>query len=376
MKLSAKTILKMLRLYGIADDNSSVKQFRSLIIESFDYYIRAAFVFEKKRYGLLFGSSIDESSVEELWPDYADLASVITNPLDETTTTTPFLGKYLLIFEVPTGKTRLDILANSQIDPSISRSQWQKYIKGGFVSVDGKVVKSPGLEVEDTVRIELDLPEKVDAGHDLTVIYQDEDVVVVDKPSGMLTHAKGGIVEEVTVADIAKQMALEEMDGDRPGIAHRLDRDTSGLLIFARNQASLKHLQSQFADRKVKKIYLALVEGSPKIEHAEIDLPIGRNPAKPSTFRVDPNGKSAATIYKTLSILDDKSLVELRPITGRTHQLRVHMAHIGTPIVGDVVYGRQGGRLMLQAHKLELTLPSGRKAEFVSPVPKEFPKVA
>lgn len=372
MKLSTRNLLKMLRLYGLADDNSSVKSMRSLVIDPKESYVKASLVFQKRRFCVLYGSSVDEESVAELWPELADKARTLANPLDASTTVTPFHGKYLIILEIPSGKTRLDILLTEAIDPSITRSQWQKYVKAGCVKVDGQTATSPGLEVEDTAHIEVDFPKKIRSDHSLEVIYQDEDVVVVDKPSGMLTHAKGGIVDETTVADFAKSIVSEISDSDRPGIVHRLDRDTSGLLIIAKNNQSAKHLQEQFATRKVKKTYIAVVDGAPKIDHAEIDLPIGRNPAKPSTFRVDPKGKAATTIYRVLSTEDKKSLVELSPITGRTHQLRVHMAYIGTPIVGDVVYGKADDRLMLHAHKLGLTLPSGLKKEFVSPLPKEF----
>lgn len=372
MKLSTRNLLKIIRLYEIADDNSSIKSMRSLLIEPSESYVKAGLIFEKKRYGVIYGSDIDENSIAELWPEMEDVARIIDNPLDDSTSVAPFHGKYVLLFEVPTGKTRLDILLGQTLDDTLSRSQWQKYIKAGCVTVDGQVVTAPGLEVEDTSSLEVSFPDKLASEHSVAIIYKDEDVVVVDKPSGMLTHAKGGIIEEETVADFAKSVATESFEGDRAGIVHRLDRDTSGLLIVARNQKAATHLQAQFADRKVKKTYVAVVDGAPKIDHAEIDLPIGRNPSKPSTFRVDPKGKSATTIYKVLSSNGKKSLVELSPVTGRTHQLRVHMAYIGTPIHGDPVYGKPADRLMLHAHKLELTLPSGSKKEFISPVPDQF----
>ena len=216
------------------------------------------------------------------------------------------------------------------------------------------------------------IPETSQEHTDLPIIYEDADVVVIDKPIGMLTHAKGGISQEETIADALRHKMTFGSEGDRPGIVHRLDRDTSGVLIAARNQEAAVFLQKQFANRHAKKTYIAVIEGVPKITEAKIDLPIGRNPAKPSTFRVDPKGKSAQTIYKVLATNGAHSLVELRPHTGRTHQLRVHMAHIGTPIVGDRVYGAPGQRLMLHAYKLTIPLPSGEEKTFIAKLPGSF----
>jgi 23S rRNA pseudouridine1911/1915/1917 synthase len=143
-------------------------------------------------------------------------------------------------------------------------------------------------------------------------------------------------------------------------------------MLGARNDETASMLQRQFSDRKVKKTYYAVVVGIPKQTEAFIDLPIGRNPKEPSTFRVDASGKSAQTAYKVLKSGNGMSLVELRPTTGRTHQLRVHMAHIGTPIYGDRVYGKAADRLYLHAAKLEITVPKGDRRIFESPVPDEF----
>ena len=145
------------------------------------------------------------------------------------------------------------------------------------------------------------------------------------------------------------------------------------MLIIAKTAEAAAHLQRQFAQRTTKKTYLAITDGAPKLAAAKIDLPIGRNPAAPSTFRVDPNGKPAQTNYRVLAAADAKALIELKPTTGRTHQLRVHMAYLNTPILGDRVYGKpNASRLMLHAHKLEITLPSGERKTFQAAVPKEF----
>ena len=190
---------------------------------------------------------------------------------------------------------------------------------------------------------------------DVPIIYEDEDVMVLDKPTGVLTHAKGTFISEATLADFIRPRTTDGLETNRPGIVHRLDRDTSGVLIAAKHNEAKRWLQKQFSDRKAKKSYIALVKGEPKEHHAIIDLPIGRDPKQPQLFRVDPNGKSAVTEYKVLEhFKEGYSLVQLWPQTGRTHQLRVHMHHIGTPIVGDPFYGdtKAGTRLFLHAASL------------------------
>lgn len=206
----------------------------------------------------------------------------------------------------------------------------------------------------------------------LPIIYQDDNVIVVNKPVGVLSHSKGALNDEFTVADFFKRYSKYHLDTNRPGIIHRLDRDTSGVMIGALNDSAAKLLQRQFSDRKAHKTYVAVVDGVPNQLEAIIDLPIGRNPKEPSKFRVDPNGKSAKTVYKVLASNEKFSLVELQPLTGRTHQLRVHMAHIGTPIHGDKVYGKPADRLYLHAAKLEITIPKGERMLFTAIVPPEF----
>ena len=162
--------------------------------------------------------------------------------------------------------------------------------------VNNKAVTTPKFEVDETDEIALNLPEKEQTDVDLPILYEDDDVIVVNKPSGLLTHAKGGLSDEPTVAEIIRPKTSFATDTDRPGIVHRLDRDTSGLLIIAKNPESAAHLQRQFAERTAKKTYIAITDGKPKLNAAKIDLPIGRNPSAPSTFRIDPNGKSAQTL--------------------------------------------------------------------------------
>lgn len=228
-----------------------------------------------------------------------------------------------------------------------------------------KVKVGDKVEVDETL-LKLEPPEI-----DLPIIYEDGDVIVVNKPAGILSHSKGALNLEGTVASfINPRLNNKNLEGNRAGIVHRLDRATSGVMITARNAEALTKLQKQFSKRKVKKRYIAVVEGTLEPAAAIIDVPIGRNPAKPQTFRVSPAGKPAVTEYTTIKVFKkgdaNYSLVELKPQTGRTHQLRVHMSYIGHPIVGDHVYGHDGQDLLLQAKSLEITLPSGERKIFTA----------
>ncbi|QJU07505.1 RluA family pseudouridine synthase [Candidatus Saccharibacteria bacterium oral taxon 488] len=381
MKISPRTVLKIARLYQLADDNTPVKALRHLKVQTDESHIVAEFILNKQHFAVLYGSIVDEESIDELWPDKPANAEMLPNPLDPSCTETPFQGKFVIMLHIVPTKQRLDVHLSTDFDPSISRSLWQKYIKAGYVSVNQRVVTTPKFEVDETDEIAVKLPEQEQASAELPILYEDDDVIVVDKPSGLLTHAKGGLSTEPTVAEIIRPQTSFASDTDRPGIVHRLDRDTSGVLIIAKTAEAAAHLQRQFAQRTTKKTYLAVTDGAPKLAAAKIDLPIGRNPSAPSTFRVDPNGKPAQTNYRVLAAANAKALIELKPTTGRTHQLRVHMAYLNTPILGDRVYGKpNASRLMLHAHKLEITLPSGERKTFEAAIPAEFrqlfPRVA
>ena len=375
MKILPRTVLKIARLYKLADDNTPVKALRRLEIQTDKSHVFAEFILNKQHFALLYGSIVDEESIDELWMEKPDNAEILPNPLDSEFIETPFQGKYVIMFRISPTKVRLDIYLSTKFDTTVSRSLWQKYIKAGYVSVNNKVVTTPKFEVDEIDEIALNLPEKEQADVDLPILYEDDDVIVVNKPSGLLTHAKGGLSDELTVAEIIRPKTSFATDTDRPGIVHRLDRDTSGLLIIAKNPESAAHLQRQFAERTAKKTYIAITDGKPKLNAAKIDLPIGRNPSAPSTFRVDPNGKPAQTTYHVLAENDAQSLIELKPTTGRTHQLRVHLTHLNAPILGDRVYGKSSDcRMMLHAQKLEITLPSGERKVFEAAIPDEFKK--
>lgn len=257
--------------------------------------------------------------------------------------------------------------------PDISRAFLQKLCTDNQVLVNGQAEKS-GFKLKPTDKVEViyDLSsiDKID-DIELPILYEDDDVMVIDKPAGVISHARGKYWNEPSVASFIRQRTKQ--DGERAGIVHRLDRATSGVMICAKTPAVMIYLQKQFADRQVTKTYLAVVEGHMKLPEAIIDMPIERNPKKPSTFRVGPNGKSAQTKYKVVSAGDSHEILILEPKTGRTHQLRVHLAAQHHPIVGDELYGGESApRLMLHAKQLRLKLPSGKLSTFQSGVPKEF----
>ena len=260
-------------------------------------------------------------------------------------------------------KKRLDHMM-VEIFKSYNRSTLQKFIESGFVKVDGVVVKKPNQKFVEGAYIELDVPEDMkNADVEPDVIYEDDDVIVMNKPAGLLSEPRGQYCPEKTLADFGY-------------IAHRLDRDTSGVVILAKTEEIQKFLKKQFQDRTVHKTYVAVVSGRPKLDEARIDLPLIRDLKRPTTFRVDANGKEAETFYKVLKVNDKYSMVELKPTTGRTHQLRVHMKYLGHPILGDPVYGEEkADRLYLHARELEITLPSGERRTFKAQVPREFNNV-
>lgn len=270
--------------------------------------------------------------------------------------------------------------ANSRVDsvaiaymPKLSRSFVKKLIITKKILVNGKRAKpNQKLKTGDALKVDFDPSDFVYDTINIPVIYEDKGCLVLDKPVGVLTHSKGAFNPEATVATFIKPQ-ITSMSGERAGIVHRLDRATSGVMICAKNKETLSWLQKQFSLRKVKKTYIAVVSGELKDKHAIIDMPIARNPKKPQTFRVDPNGKPAITEYKVIDTGNGLSLLELKPQTGRTHQLRVHLKHLGHPILGDSLYGGQkADRLYLHACKLEITLPNGERKIFSAKLPTRF----
>lgn len=257
-------------------------------------------------------------------------------------------------------KYRLDHQLVKQ-HPEFNRSTLQNFIKGGHVTVDGAVVTKPNAQILPEAQIILTPPTKTTVAQP-DIIFEDQNVLVINKPDGLLSMTKGEYTTEPTLEDYGL-------------LVHRLDRDTSGVVILAKNPETQSYLRRQFQERKTHKTYYAIVVGRPKLEEAMIDLPIARNLKHPTTFQVDPTGKPAQTHYKVIKSSDKYSLLELKPITGRTHQLRVHLKYIGTPILGDRVYGKPAERLYLHASSLEITIPKGNRQTFSAPLPEDFEHV-
>lgn len=268
--------------------------------------------------------------------------------------------------------------------PQYSRAAIHKLFSMDLIQLDGVVVK-PGHKVREGAVIEADLSplQQEQQVEILPILFEDDNVVVIDKPAGIISHSRGRYWYEPSVASFLRfhiygpssengEPTLHS-GTDRAGIIHRLDRATSGVMVCAKNEETTKFLQKQFADRKVEKTYIAVLEKTPDNHEAIIDAPIERNPKKPSQFRVGANGKSAQTYYKVLKTAKSgRCLVEFRPKTGRTHQLRVHALYIKCPILGDTFYGTEDKRLYLHANTLTLNMPNGEQITYESPVPEEF----
>lgn len=276
--------------------------------------------------------------------------------------------------EADTG-VRADIFVAKNY-PRFTRSALEQLFDYGSVTLAGKQLKpAHKLRSGETVAVDEQLLNRQPEPIDLPVIYEDDDVLVVNKPAGLLSHSKGALNLEATVASFIKlRLTDKSLDGNRAGIVHRLDRATSGVIITAKNQAALHWLQKQFSLKRVKKTYLAVVEGTPEPAEAIIDAPIARNPKKPQTFHVNQAGKPSQTKYKLLKSVQKAAkqfaLVELQPQTGRTHQIRIHLAYIHHPVVGDRIYGHAGDNLMLHSSSLELTLPGRKRMTFAAPLPE------
>ena len=374
-------LLAILRKFEIAGEMTkrkeitNIKEFPARQLSSL---IR--FTFARQTYYVLYDTSAaDDVQVvlDHIRNDVPDIeGSLVRNPLEDTMKAygMPHMGKDVYLFFKKVTKTRLDQELVSRY-ADLSRSTIQKYIKADLVKVNGKPATSAKQEVTENDEIALTFPEKIDTSEkELPIIYIDDNVIVVNKPVGVLTHSKGAMNDEFTVADFFRRYSTNALETNRPGIVHRLDRDTSGIIIGARNNETALMLKKQFADRTTKKQYVAVVDGVPKLEKAMIDLPIARNPSAPSTFKIDVKGKDALTAYEMLETNGRQTLVELKPKTGRTHQLRVHMSYINAPIAGDRIYGnvKTAPRLCLHAHTLEITVPGSIRKVFTAPVPAEF----
>jgi 23S rRNA pseudouridine1911/1915/1917 synthase len=274
----------------------------------------------------------------------------------------------------------------------LSRSFVQRLMSDGLVTADGRAVKANTvLEPGAAIRVEVPPPETAapvgDASIDVPLVYEDDDLLIVDKPAGLVVHPSPGHADGTLVNALLGRhgASFGGIAGvRRPGIVHRLDRDTSGLLIVARHDAAQASLMAQLKARRVKKTYLALVHGSVAAAVGRIEAPIGRDPGHRTRMAVVSSGRPATTGYRVRERFEGWTLLELDLVTGRTHQIRVHLAAIGHPIAGDPVYGtgtsRRGpeglARLFLHAWRLELTSPSsGRLIRAEAPLPADLEQV-
>lgn len=293
-------------------------------------------------------------------------------------------GPEVLAWTVQSDGERLDHQVAASV-PDLSRSRAQKLILAGDVLVNGRTAKaSQLLRVGDEVRVRLPIREPGDVVPeeiDVTVVYESADVVVVDKPAGMLVHPATGYTTGTLVN--AMLFRYPEMLGvgplGRQGVVHRLDKDTSGLVIFGRTMRGLRFVQEQFARHEVWKTYLALVVGTVQPERGVIDAPVGRHPRdRKRQAVVRQGGRPARTQYETVATYRGYSLVKAHPLTGRTHQIRVHFAALSHPVAGDPLYGRGARDLGLQrqflhAQMLRFRDPGVEDAvEIESPLPAEL----
>ena len=287
--------------------------------------------------------------------------------------------KYHLV--VSSAGVRLDRFVADKC-PELTRTHAQKIIADGFITVNGREARSSlrldsGDQVDIIVPMALPSPLTPEA-IPLNVVYEDEDLLVVDKPPGLTVHPAPGHPDHTLLNALLSHVPHLAQMGDslRPGIVHRLDKDTSGLMIVAKNRAAQMNLIEQFRTRSVVKVYLVLVKGRLTPEKGIIDAAIGRDTRNRKRMAVVKEGMQARTQYQVIKYIDGYTLLEVMPETGRTHQIRVHLAAIGYPVVGDVVYGVRSAylsRQFLHACRLGFRLPSsGEYVEFKSELPQDL----
>ena len=290
-----------------------------------------------------------------------------------------------------TGETaeRLDKFLVSRL-PEFSRARLQGLISDGFVLVNGEPAKKSGQMIEPRAAVEVRIPPPVPSGLigeniPLDIIFENDDLLVVNKPAGMVVHPAAGHASGTLVhAVLGYDPEIEGIGGEeRPGVVHRLDKETSGLILLAKNDNAHHWLQDQFRLRLVEKTYLALVDGAPPTPSGRVEASIGRDQSHRKKMAVQQPGKGreAVSEYKTVESFKDHTLLEFHPLTGRTHQIRLHCAFLGCPIVGDKIYGRKTPTLKIDRHflhaaKLKIILPGEKQARvFEAELPKELQTV-
>ncbi len=291
----------------------------------------------------------------------------------------------LRTFEAPAGE-RLDVAIAQALD--LSRTYAKDLVDSGYVTLDGRPVGKPATKLSGTEIVSVLIPparpmhvEPEDI--ELTILYQDGDIAVIDKPAGLVAHPTATLRTGTVVNALLGRMPLAKErfqdpgdDAYRPGIVHRLDKDTSGVMVVAKTDAAHRHLAESFKRRFTEKEYVAIAVG--KIEDGvHVDAPIGRHAVNRQTMTVGGEApRSASTHFRVLDAVSGYTLVKAKPRTGRTHQIRVHLKHLGAPILGDEVYGRPSTYIARQAlHAYRLSLPHPRDDQpvtFLAPVPEDM----
>ena len=280
--------------------------------------------------------------------------------------------------------TRLDLYLVNRLPKNLSRNQIQKLIKNDAVLVNGAVKKNNyRIEEGDFIEIEtaLSSEKRVIAAENisLNIVYEDNSLLIVNKEAGMVVHpAPGNFTGTLVNALLHHVDRLAQSSNDRPGVVHRLDKDTSGIVIIAKDELAHAHLSRQFSRRTMDKRYMAVVEGVVELDNGIISYPIGRHPRDRKRMAVKfTDSKESVTRYHVLERFKDKTLLELKPETGRTHQIRVHLSYIGHPIVGDRTYGKKRcdliGRQALHAQSITFEHPeSNNNISFSVPLPEDM----
>jgi 23S rRNA pseudouridine1911/1915/1917 synthase len=290
-------------------------------------------------------------------------------------------------FDVPHPGGRLDRLL-AERSPDLSRTRWQQCIREGLVLVDGRIATRPSEPLTGGERVEAVVPQIESADIEpeaipLEIVYEDDDLLVIDKAAGMVVHPSPGHERGTLVhAALAHAPQLEGVGGQRrPGVVHRLDKGTSGLILMAKNDRTHHWLQAQFAERNVHKEYLALVDGHPPSTAGIVRAPLGRDPSHRKRMAIVPRGRQAESMYDSKETFPEHTLLLVQPKTGRTHQIRVHLAFLGNPIVGDLVYGRRPPSLaidrpFLHAFRLSLAVRQGEPPRtFEAPLPPDLSEI-
>jgi len=285
-----------------------------------------------------------------------------------------------------TASGRLDQVLVSHL-PGVSRAKVQVLIRAGKVRVNGRIVRKPGSSVWPADRIQFEplpptTPRLSAQPIPLEILFENESLFVIDKSAGMVVHPGAGHSEATLVhAALAHAPGLRSVgDPGRPGIVHRLDKDTSGVMVVAKTAEALKTLQQQFRRREVEKIYLALVDGAPPTATGQVETPLARSPRHRKRIAViqTPRSRLAVTRFRLRERFHKHSLLELRPLTGRTHQIRVQLQFLGCPVVGDRIYGRRKPTLavtrqQLHSWRLSLVVPGEYQARmFEAAIPADF----